>query len=65
MARDIKEKYGYIAFDYNQEMQKSKQTNELDVSYQTCNGNNIMISSERFCCTEMLFDPQFNTTEED
>lgn len=62
MARDIKEKYGYVALDYDHEIQKSS---ELDVSYNTCHGENITISSERFRCTEVLFKPHFIQKEED
>ena len=57
VVRDIKEKHGYVALDFDEEMKKAKQ-NKCNVNYDLSSGEKITISSERFRCSEILFNPQ-------
>lgn len=63
IVRDIKEKLGYVAMDYDAELQKSKSTSDCDANYTLPNGNTITISDERFRCSELLFKPHMNGFE--
>lgn len=63
IVRDIKENHAYAALDYNSELDKSKSTSEIDVSYKLPTGNTITFSDERFRCTESLFNPCLNGFE--
>ena len=63
--RDMKEKYAYVAYDYNAEMNKAKNSSECDVSYTLPDGNVITIADERFRCPELLFKPHMNGFEFD
>lgn len=55
--RDIKEHLCYVAKDVDSEMQKIEQMNEIEKSFTFRNGTKIEISSQRFKCTEPLFNP--------
>lgn len=65
IVRDIKEKYTYVALDFDEEMRKAKSSSDCDVSFKIQNGNDITISDERFRCPELLFKPFFNGFEFD
>ncbi|CAL0318850.1 unnamed protein product [Lupinus luteus] len=58
------EKLGYIALDYEQELETSKTSSSVDKSYELPNGNVITIGDERFRCSEVLFQPSMIGMEE-
>ncbi|KAJ5068087.1 actin-7-related [Anaeramoeba ignava] len=58
VVKDIKEKLGYVAFDFNREMDLSIQQNSLR-NYQLPNGQVIQIGNESFRTPEVLFQPSF------
>jgi actin-related protein len=55
IARDIKENLCYIAKDYEKERNVLPST--LEKEYRLPDGNYVYLSSERFKCTEALFQP--------
>ena len=56
LARRMKEELGYVASDFEQEMQEAKNSS-LDRPFTLPNGETITIGSERFRCSETLFQP--------
>ena len=57
VVRDIKEIMTYVALDYDKEMEKAKETNDLERTYEMPDGVVVTIGSERFRCVEALFRP--------
>merc|ERR1711957_833855 len=57
-ARDIKERFGYVAQDFRTEMQTVGQNPDQERTYTLPDGNAIIAaSSELFRCPEALFQP--------
>lgn len=56
---DIKERFSYVAIDFDSEMMKSQTSTECDVTYNLPDSTSISISIERFRCPELLFKPYF------
>ena len=54
IVRDLKEKYAYVAYDFDEELASSK---NVDVLFELPDGNEILVSNERFRCSEILLRP--------
>merc|ERR1712157_290128 len=57
IVKDIKEKHAYVALDFDNEMKKANESNELEVTYTLPDGNTVTIGNERFRCAGVLFQP--------
>lgn len=60
VANEVKEKLGYVALDFENEVKKNNGSHGCDTSYQTQDGDEFKISDERYNCPELLFSPQIN-----
>jgi len=55
IVRDMKEKTCFVALDFEKELQKYT---PLDTQYELPDGQNIVLGTERFKCSEPLFKPR-------
>merc|ERR1712170_39509 len=57
IVRDVKEKLGYIALDYDHALTVSAESSVDEKTYELPDGNIITVGNERFRCPEVLFQP--------
>ena len=55
--REFKERFGYVALDFEQEMQTAASSSSLEQTYELPDGTKITAGVERFRCPEALFRP--------
>jgi len=59
IVKDIKEKYCYVAADYNDELTKAETSAHCEIIHILPDGSKMTIGSERFRAPEILFQPTF------
>jgi len=57
IVRDIKEKLGFVADDYDEALAAAEQSSEMEQNYELPDGQIVTIGAERFRCAEALFRP--------
>jgi len=66
IVQDIKKKVAYVAVDFEAEMAKVEESSaSIDANYELPDGQIITVGSERFRCSEVLFQPNMLGKERD
>eukprot|EP00917_Polyrhabdina_sp_WS-2016_P007525 GHVP01016883.1.p1 GENE.GHVP01016883.1~~GHVP01016883.1.p1 ORF type:complete len:361 (-),score=58.10 GHVP01016883.1:371-1453(-) len=63
IVRDIKEQKCYVALDYDEELKKASESDDIVETFELPDGNVISIGNERFRCPEALFNPHMTGRE--
>mmetsp|Transcript_17475 Transcript_17475/g.19645 ORF Transcript_17475/g.19645 Transcript_17475/m.19645 type:complete len:324 (-) Transcript_17475:45-1016(-) len=56
-VRDIKESLCYVAQDFEEELKKAAESSDLESEYRLPDGTICKFASQRFRCSELLFQP--------
>lgn len=56
---DVKEKFSYIALDFDTEMRAALESSDKEKTYELPNGKIITVGSERFRCPDVHFPAFF------
>jgi actin-related protein len=59
IVRDMKERLGYVALDFDAELHAASESSKCERRYELPDCQAIAIGNERFRCTEPLFRPSF------
>lgn len=57
VVRDMKEKLGYVALDFDRELARAEEDGSTDRNYELPDGRVITVGTERFKSIELLFQP--------
>merc|ERR1712110_1078260 len=57
IVQEIKERWCYISLDHDKELEMALHDSNFEREHKLPDGNCITLSSERFCCPEILFRP--------
>ena len=60
---DVKNKFGYVAIDFDEEMNSKSMEETKEKMYELPDGQVLSFANERFRCAEVVFKPEFVGTE--
>ncbi|KAG8389815.1 hypothetical protein BUALT_Bualt01G0017700 [Buddleja alternifolia] len=60
---EFKEKLGYVALDFDKELENEKNSSSVEENYELPDGTIVTHCAERFRCPELLFQPSLDRME--